>query len=102
MIENATPLDRSLEIERTISQLTRTILLKLGCTLTDKTYHSLVQFPSGTLWQRTYVVSNTHYKIMLPDGTIIGAEYSRWLGLDGLYMIKIPIELIERYAAPRP
>lgn len=99
MIEQATPLDRPLEIEPTISRLTRTVLLKLGCTITDKTYHSFVQFPPGTLWLRTYVVINTHYKITLPDGAVIGVEYSRWLGLDGLYMMKIPVELVERYEA---
>lgn len=97
MIGNAIPLDHALEVETTLPEGTRSILLKLGCTIVDKRHCSLLHFPEGTTWTLRHVAVNSHYRITLPDGKTLGAEYSRWLGLDGLYMIKIPLELMERY-----
>lgn len=92
-----TLLEKPLEVPPALAPWAREILYKLGCIVIDKPHHSLIQFPEGTTWKVQYVVSNTHYKIRLPDGNVLGAEYSRWLGLRGQYLLKIAVELAEHY-----
>ena len=90
----ATDTEGPLETQAYLDEVGRTALLKLGCRIVEEDRYSLVYFPVGTVRQLTVQATNSHYTITFPDGREIGAEYSRWLGVDGQYLFKLPRDCI--------